>query len=210
MNDFLKRIRKEAVATLDQDQRRRLGSLIEETPPIEEFVSSTPRSLVRKWTVQELLASADGPAATGDRNRDLTRGAEVFASASCVKCHRFGTRGTLVGPDLTAANRRFNRRDMLVSIIEPSKVIAENYRSLQLVTTDGKAYVGQVTTGGDYRSPVLRLSTDPTQPLKTIEIAKNDIESQQLSDVSWMPEGLVDTFTKDEILDLIAYLEAGR
>ncbi len=116
----------------------------------------------------------------------------------------------MIGPDLTAANRRFNRRDLLVSIIEPSKVIAENYRSLQIVTTDGKSYMGQATTAGDYRSPVLRLSTDPTQPLKTIEIAKNDIESQKFSDVSWMPEGLMDTFTKEEILDLIAYLEAGR
>ena len=78
----------------------------------------------------------------------------------------------------------------MASIIEPSKVIAENYRSLQIVTTDGKAYVGQATLGGDFRSPVIRLSTDPTQPFKTVEIPKSKIESQKLSNVSWMPTGL--------------------
>jgi hypothetical protein len=62
--------------------------------------------------------------------------------------------------------------------------------------------------GGDYRSPVLQLATDPTQPFKTIEIPKTEIESQKTSDVSWMPAGLLDTFTKDEIADLIAYLQS--
>jgi putative heme-binding domain-containing protein len=205
MSDFLRRIREEAVATLDQHEREQLGRLIEQKPPSEELVDSQPRPLVKKWKVEELVESHAGQT-TGDPKH----GADVFASAACIKCHRFGTRGTLIGPDLTAANRRFNRRDLLVSIIEPSKVIAENYRSLQIVTTDGKAYMGQVTTAGDYRSPVLRLATDPTQPLKTIEIEKNNIESQKFSDVSWMPEGLMDAFTKEEILDLIAYLEAAR
>ncbi len=205
MSEFLTKIREEAVATLDQNEREQLGWLIEQKPASEEVVDSQPRPLVKKWTVEDLVESS-----AGQTSGDPKRGADVFASAACIKCHRFGTRGTLIGPDLTAANRRFNRRDLLVSIVEPSKVIAENYRSLQIVTTEGKAYLGQATTGGDYRSPVLRLSTDPTQPLKTIEIPKNEIELQKLSDVSWMPEGLMDTFTKQEILDLIAYLEAAR
>ena len=96
------------------------------------------------------------------------------------------------------------------AILQPSLTIAENYRSLQILTSDGKAYSGQATMSGDYRSPILRLATDPTQPLETIEIAKNDIESQKFSQVSWMPEGLLDTFTEKEILDLIAYLETPR
>lgn len=204
MSDFLRRIREEAVATLNPSERETLGRLIEARQAPEELPDPKPRPLVNKWTVDELAETL-----TGQTNGDPQRGAEIFALASCVKCHRFGTRGTLIGPDLTAASRRFSRRDLLASIVEPSSVIAENYRSLQILTADGKTYLGQATMAGDYRSPVLRLATDPTRPSETIEIPKNDIESQKFSAVSWMPEGLIDTFTREEILDLIAYLESG-
>jgi putative heme-binding domain-containing protein len=203
MRGFLNKIRGDAVATLDETERQQLGALIEETAPTEETVETQSRPLVRKWTVDDLLQPE-----TDVGERDRSRGAKVFAAARCIGCHRFGAHGVPMGPDLTAVSRRFSRRDLLHSIIEPSKVIAENYRSLQVVTSDGKAYVGQATLSGDYRSPILRLSTDPTQPLKAVEIPKSEIESQKLSSVSWMPDGLLDTLTRDEILDLIAYLES--
>ncbi len=203
MSEFLQRIREEAVATLSPTERRQLGSMLEETQAVDEVVPSEPRPLVKKWTVSELLAPEDPPS-----ERDRSRGREMFAQASCVHCHRFGTRGTLIGPDLTDVSRRFNRRDLLVSIVEPSRVIAENYRSLQILTTDGRTFLGQATLGGDYRSPVLRLSTNPKQPFQSIEIPKQEIESQRLSEISWMPQGLLDTFTREEILDLVAYLES--
>jgi len=203
MTDFLNKIRGEAIATLDDSQRHELGSLLDERPPVEVVVETQPRSLVQKWTVDELLKTA-----AGQSDGDAVRGSEVFASASCIQCHRFGTRGTLIGPDLTAASRRFSRRDLLVSILEPSKVIAENYRGLQIVTSDGRTIVGQPTLGGDYRSTMLSLATDPRQPFETTEIPKTEIESQKFSDVSWMPAGLLDTFSRDEIRDLIAYIES--
>ena len=202
MGDFLNKIREEAVATLTNDERQQLGDLITGAPTREEVVDTTPRPFVRKWTVDELLSSA-----SLENNRDLARGAEMFREARCIQCHRFGTRGTLIGPDLTSVARRFSRRDLLASILEPSKVIAENYRSLQVVTSDGKSYVGQATLGGDYRSPILHLAADPMQPFATVDIAKVDIESQQFSDVSWMPTGLLDTFTQADVMDLIGYLE---
>ncbi len=203
MPGFLKKIRDEAIETLSDDERQQLGPLLQEEPPSKELVATEPRSLVRNWTVEELLSTE------GDQHQaNLSRGAKVFAAASCMHCHRFGTRGTLIGPDLTSVSRRFSRRDLLASIIEPSKVIAEDYRSLQIVTTGGKTYVGQVTGGGDFRSPVLRLSPDPAQPFSTVEIPKTEIESQEFSKVSWMPKGLLDTFTRGEILDLLAYLDS--
>jgi putative heme-binding domain-containing protein len=115
----------------------------------------------------------------------------------------------LIGPDLTAASRRFNRRDLLTAMVEPSKVIAENYRSLQIVTDDGKSFVGQVVLGGDYRAPSLRLAIDPARPQSMVEIDKNRIEVQTTSAVSWMPSGLLDTFTREQIFDLVAYIESG-
>jgi putative heme-binding domain-containing protein len=97
----------------------------------------------------------------------------------------------------------------LQSIIEPSKSIAENYRSLRIVTTDGKTYVGRPVLGGDFRSQTLRLAIDPQQPFQVTQIDKRTIEEEQPSTVSWMPEGLLDSLTAEEIRDLMAFLEAG-
>ena len=132
----------------------------------------------------------------------------MFAAASCSKCHRAAGRGGMVGPDLTSVSSRFSRRDLLVSILQPSKVIPEKYRSLQVATSDGRTLVGQVVASGDFRSPILRLATDPLRPSEVEEIAKNEIEQQKMSPVSWMPEGLLDTLTEKQILDLLAYIES--
>jgi hypothetical protein len=74
------------------------------------------------------------------------------------------------------------------------------------VTTDGQTVSGAVT-GGD--AEALQVATDPLTPDRTTRVLKKDIEAQQPSLVSPMPSGLLDTLTKEEILDLLAYLESG-
>lgn len=203
MPDFLKKIREEAVATLTDSERKSLGKLIEGAPD-ETIAEPAPvRPFVRKWTMEEL---SDSLADFGSR-RDVLRGKEMFNAAGCVKCHRVRGHGRLIGPDLTSAPSRFSRRDILESIVSPSKVIPESYRSVQIVTTDGMTYVGRVALGGDYRSETLHLATDPLNPYKTIAIPKKQIEIQQPSTISLMPDGTLNTLTKDEIFDLLAFIE---
>ncbi len=202
MNDFLGKIREESTATLTAAERDSLAPILTARPQRQTVVDQTPRPVVRNWTVKELMNS---PTKTGG---DLDRGEAMFAAARCNQCHRVAGNGTLLGPDLTSVSRRFSRQDLLTAIIEPSKVIAENYRSVQILTADGKVHVGQVVLSGDYRSPQLLLATDPTSPHRTIEIDKTTIEAQRSSPVSWMPAGLLDTLTRDEILDLLAYIES--
>ena len=200
--EFLGRIREEFVAGLDDSQRERLRTLI--NPPAEAIRPSTTqtRPFVREWTVAELVDQMQGI----DGNAE--RGAEVFSASGCIQCHRFGTRGTLIGPDLTAVRRRFNRHDLLKSILQPSQVIAENYRSVKILTQDGRSFVGQVLMGKDYRSPTLQLATNPAKPSVTLEIDKNEIVQSKESMVSWMPKGLLDSYTAKEIVDLLVYLES--
>ena len=205
MPDFLEKIRAEAIATLSDSERESLASLIEESSDWQVVEQTPPRPFVTKWTVGALAPYLDEVG----RGRNLRRGAAMFAAASCNKCHRIAGRGSLVGPDLTSVSSRFSRRDLLQSIITPSKVVADKYRSLHVITTDGKTFVGQPALGGDYRSPVLRLAIDPARPFTITEISKSIIEEERPSLVSWMPEGLLNTLTKNEILDLLAYLEAG-
>ncbi len=203
---FLQLIREEALASVtDETERAQFAALLADDPGAKMAEPLPPRTFVRKWTAEEALAAVksvrDQP--------NLTRGLELFTAASCSRCHRVGKHGTLVGPDLTAVSSRFGQRDLLESIIEPSKVIAENYRSLQVLTTDGKTHVGRPALGGDYRSQVLRLNTDPLQPFAVTEIDKREIEAEQTSPVSFMPVGLLDTLSAEEIRDLLTFLESG-
>jgi putative heme-binding domain-containing protein len=206
MPTFLKQIREEAVATLTEDERKSLGKLVDAPPSelIDEAVP--PRAFVRKWTVEELASSLTELG----KKRNLKRGAELFTAVGCIKCHRLYGRGRLIGPDLSSVRNRFSRRDVLESIISPSKVIPEKYRSLQVITTKGKSFVGRAVLGGDFRSQILRLATDPAKPYATIEIKKTDIELQRPSPTSWMPEGTLNTLTKAEVLDLLAFIERSQ
>jgi putative heme-binding domain-containing protein len=114
-----------------------------------------------------------------------------------------------VGPELTSVAQRFSPHDLLREILEPSLTIAENYRRRRITTNAGKVYEGQVIFSGDYRSPVLKIATEPLAPTRLTEILKADIDTSQPSPQSFMPEGLLDTFDKDEVLDLLEYLRSG-
>ncbi|MEM1067620.1 MAG: hypothetical protein AAGI63_01900 [Planctomycetota bacterium] len=205
MAGFLTRIREEAVATLTPTERSSLKLILEPSVASQPVATEENRPFVKAWAVDDFQTMES---AGDDQKGDADNGARIFASAKCSACHRYGSQGALVGPDLTSAARRFNRRDMLTSILEPSKVIAENYQAVQIVTVDGKTHSGLATMMGDYRSPLLRLATNPATPMQTIEIPKNDIELQRPSAVSWMPKGLLDTFTREEIRDLLTYLQS--
>ena len=62
----------------------------------------------------------------------------MFAASKCFSCHRFNNEGGGLGPDLSGLAGRFSVRDMLESIVVPSKVISDQYESVTVVTNDGR------------------------------------------------------------------------
>ena len=203
MSGFLQRIRQGAVDSLSDSERLSLGDLIERHDNEAENTATIERPHVRNWTVadtDELLRVTD------QYDADAERGRQLFTAAQCRRCHRVGNDGSVVGPDLTSVGNRFSDRDILKSILEPSAVVAEKYRNVQIVTAAGQTVVGRVVASGDYRSPTLRVSTDPLAPEKTIEVAKVEIEAHEFSMVSPMPKGLLSTLTASDIADLLEYL----
>lgn len=205
MPDFLKQIRTEATTTLSDEERKQLGDLLKPGHETSESQLTINRPFVRKWTLADLDELLTIPAKGPDR----VNGRKLFEAALCSRCHRLGFSGGVAGPDLTSVAGRFSRRDILTSILEPSRIVAGKYRNAQIVTSQGKTIVGRVVTGGDYRSPNLKIATDPLRPSQVVEIAKSDIDVHQDSKLSPMPEGLLNTFSKREILDLLAALQAG-
>ena len=204
MPGFLVRIRDEALATLSDAERSALKELLKPGSATAPLSLTIRRPAIRQWRgedIEQVLAKTGTP-------RDLDRGAKLYGEVLCIHCHRLGRHGGTVGPDLSSVSSRFSRRDLLASILEPSRVVAEKYRNQTIVTTGGQVISGRVVTGGDYRSPTLRVAVDPLRPFQFTEIPKSEVEQYAHSEVSPMPTGLLDSLTADEILDLIAYIES--
>lgn len=197
------KIRTEAMSALTPDEQRGLADVLAEKKLEDEPLPAT-REIVRKWTLDDLAPLHQAGATSGSAER----GQEVFKLALCIRCHQSGRRGTAVGPELTQVSRRFSRRDMLESILSPSLSVAENFRNAVVETKQGKTHTGRIVSEGDFRAQTLKLSTDPLRPSQIVEIDKRDILEFQLSHTSPMPQGLLDSFTLEEIRDLLTFLES--
>jgi putative heme-binding domain-containing protein len=103
---------------------------------------------------------------------------------------------------LTGIARRLPVRDILESVVEPSKVIAEGYATTEVETRDGDLISGRVEREDD-KVLVLRPLSGEVVTLK-----KKDIHRRSLSKVSNMPAGIINTLTEDQILDLLAFLSS--
>ena len=203
MPKFLANFHAQAKATLSPEETVALADVLAAyIPPGQKpKPPAKKRAFVKQWKTEDLLPLLGEVG----RDRNFERGKEVYESAQCAQCHKFGNDGGSVGAELTAVSSRFARKDILESIIEPSKVISEQYANTMIMLTNGKIVDGRILEENAQR---IILQPNPLLPEK-LEIKKADIEKRALSKISPMPEKLVDTFTKDEILDLLAYLESG-
>ena len=152
-----------------------------------------------KWKYPELLAylEKDPRGIKGDP----VKGKEIFTKANCIKCHKYGTEGEGIGPDLTTLSKRFKRGEVLESILSPSKVISDQYRSSTIFTADGRSFTGLAAEQGGMITVLLQDGSKST-------IKAGDVESRYASLVSVMPEKLLDALTLEEIADLFAYTES--
>ncbi len=197
---FMTNFQKEAVATLTEAQLKELDPVIFPPPPSTNAVVA-PHTFVKEWKLEDLLPSL----AEVSTNRSFQSGKDAFAAATCISCHKFGNEGGASGPDLTAVSSRFTRRDILESIIEPSKVVSEQYQNTTIIKKGGNEVTGRIVSEDAEKLIVL---TDPVKDEKT-EVRKESIEKREFSKLSPMAQGLINVLSKEEILDLVAYLESG-
>ena len=198
---FMLNIRTEAIATLDEKERAALAGIINAPMvKVDPNAAVADRPFVKKWEVADLLSAAGG------KGSSFERGREMFGVAACFKCHRFDGEGGIIGPDLTGVGKRFNNQYLLESLIEPSKVISDQYQASIFVKSDGQIVVGKIA---NMNNDLLNVITNMYEPGDYTNVARGDIEEVQPSPVSMMPTGLLDSLKKDEILDLLAYLKSG-
>ncbi len=176
-------------------------------PPVRITDESTVlevRDFVQAWKTQDLV----GVLGALDADRDFENGALLFETLSCSKCHRMNGEGGEIGPDLTEvldklASGEMDRAGLLREVVEPSRVVAEEYKTAVIRTSDGRIFTGMVLDEDDR---VVRLIPNALEPDQVDEVSKDSIESRRQSSVSPMPEGLVNTASQRDILDLLAYL----
>ncbi|HEV7281389.1 MAG TPA: L-sorbosone dehydrogenase [Pirellulaceae bacterium] len=200
---FLGNIKQEAVDRLPADARNSLRPILN-----AKIASSEPtlvpqnREKVQTWTTDALVAAIEN--AGGERN--LERGREIYAEASCFKCHRFESVGGVVGPDLTAAGGRFSVRDLVEAIVDPDKVISDQYATQQFVLDDGRVVSGRVV---NLKGEALRVLTNPLDPSSIVNVDRGSVEQSLPGKTSMMPSGLADYFTVEELADLVAFVRSG-
>lgn len=133
---------------------------------------------------------------------DPTHGRLLFTT-TCGACHKMYEEGGEIGPDLTGSNRS-NLAYILSNMIYPNEEIQDDYKMLILTTRDGRTYMGNVVAETERQLTLRVVGQEP------VNISPSNIQTRELSNASLMPEGLLQTLSDQEVLDLVAYLKTER
>ena len=128
---------------------------------------------------------------------DIKAGHEM-AKALCLTCHKLHGEGAEVGPDLTGVGRS-SIDALLANIIDPNQIIGAGYELVEIQTKDDRDISGRMIENSDIRVRLLALGGAEAV------IAKSDIKTLRIRDVSVMPEGL-ENLPDDAFANLIWFL----
>jgi putative heme-binding domain-containing protein len=187
--------------TRENPDRNRDGAMFVR---ILEYVASnqsTPkRRFIKKWKRHDF-----GSAPNRLAGRSIERGKLFFEQATCSRCHTIDGKGAKNGPNLTEVTKRFRGAKLLQQIVKPSAEINKKFQTQMILVDDGRVLTGLVVEETDDQ---LRLLPNLLKPDKIETIDKASIEERKTAEVSTMPTGLLDTYTIDEIFDILAYIQS--
>ena len=158
-------------------------------------------TLVNEWTMKDFTN-----AAFKHDEKAVMRGMQAFMKARCDQCHAIAGHGINLGPDLSDVAKRHKGQKLLQQILDPSTEIGEKYVSFQFILKSGKILTGVVARE---TNNVFAVITNLLSPKNVTRIKKKDILRRIPAKLSPMPQGLVNTLSREEIIDLVISLEAG-
>jgi len=155
-------------------------------------IRTTPEALAkrRKELSKELTSGFLAKA-------DLAKG-RILYERTCASCHVMYGQGGKLGPDLTGSGRS-SLDYILENVVDPSAVVSADYRMTILRLKDGRILSGMESKRGK-NSLALRM------PGSEAVVEKSTVASREVLPNSLMPAGLLDTLSKEECRDLVAYL----
>ena len=126
---------------------------------------------------------------------------QMLYSKNCLQCHRVGTNGHQVGPDLASVQNK-SPADLLIAILDPNREAQPSFQTYTAVTKQGKIHTG-----------IISAETTASLTLKRAE-AKEDVVLRETLDElistgqSLMPEGLEKDIDQQALADLIVFIKA--
>ena len=130
---------------------------------------------------------------------DATKGQAQYM-ARCMACHRAGTLGMQVGPDLITVKTK-GREALLTAILEPHKEVASQFIAYTVNTKDGQTLAG-IITNDTASSVTLKMMGGAEKTLQRAEIKGSTSSGQSL-----MPEGLETGMSVADMADLLSFIE---
>ena len=131
------------------------------------------------------------------QSSDPSAGRRVFQQ-TCAVCHTLYGEGAKIGPELTGADRH-NLDYLLDNVLDPSAVVPENYRAWVISMKDDRVLNGILASQTD------KLITLQTTSEKLV-LQRSEIDSMNQSQLSMMPEGLLQGLADQQVCNLISYL----
>jgi putative heme-binding domain-containing protein len=153
----------------------------------------------KEWLFAELEPAV--PEAT--KGRSFANGKQMFTVANCIACHKVKGVGQEIGPDLTKLDAKVTPAETLRDIIEPSWRINEKFQTFVFELKSGKTVTGLILEETPNRVKVIE---NPLAKAEPVILDKSQIAGREKSPNSMMPKGLLDKLTREEILDLLAYV----
>ena len=199
---FLQNIRNDALENVTDPQERLALDELSKKPAVQLANLVMPKGPGKAYTIDDIVELSKG----GLKGRNFEQGKAMYASTQCATCHHFASEGGNIGPDLTGAANRYTIRDLAESLVEPSKVISDQYSFQQLEKKDGSVVIGRIL--GEENGKYL-VMTNPFAPDATAQVPVSEVAAKKEYPVSPMPPGLINMLNQDELLDLIAYLFSG-
>ncbi|HMO36110.1 MAG TPA: c-type cytochrome, partial [Gemmatales bacterium] len=132
---------------------------------------------------------------------NLKKGRTLF-DKHCATCHRLFGEGQAIGPELTGAQRS-SLDYLLENTVNPNAIVPQDYRATTFVLQNGQVLTGMILS---QQGDSLTIQTASEK----LTIRKQDIEEQQQTSKSLMPEGLLDSLSLEEIRDLFGYLSSPK
>lgn len=200
-NDFLVRVRNVAGESALYVSYRTLAKVAATLPEKSDVASLAERLAAASpggdYVVPPEFLQVDWVRAAREGN--VEQGRKLFEAIGCAKCHAVSNEAPVAGgPSLADAARRFTTAHLVESVLLPNKQISPVFRATLVVTTDGRQFTGLVVAETSEKLELLLPDT------KRVTLAKREIETQELRNLSPMPQGVVKK--PDELRDLLAYL----
>jgi putative heme-binding domain-containing protein len=162
-----------------------------------------------EWRLEDLAATIEqlAPANNAVQHHlpSYTNGRHLFQIANCIACHRLEGMGNEFGPDLTKFDPKLTPIDILKDILDPSSRINEKYQSFLFETRSGRVVTGIIL---EETAQGVKIIENPLAKPDAVILRPSEIAERKKSPASIMPKGLLDKLTRDEILDLVAFIAA--